>query len=80
MAKRSVAEASIEPVIQTSDPVALSPEQAGKSLYGRLHDDVRVSRSSKAPSALSGQKVSPAGAAPTTPVESEPLDVLAGGL
>jgi len=80
MAKRSVAEASIEPVIQTSDPVALSPEQAGKSLYGRLHDDVRAARSSQAPSALRGQKTPPAGAAPTTPVESEPLEVLAGGL
>lgn len=53
----------------TSGPVALSPQQAQKSLFGRLNDDV-------APT----DTLPTAQAVPTRPVTEQPLgDVLAGG-
>jgi len=80
MAKRSVVKASNEPIVQPTNPVALTREQAGQRLYGRLNDDIRTSRSSRSQTANGGQNTPPVGAAPTIPVESEPLEVLAGGL
>lgn len=62
--------ASAAPVPATG-PIALSPQQARKSLFGRLNDDV-----SAAPNAMPT-----ASAVPTQPVAQQPLgEVLAGGL
>ncbi len=57
--------------ILATGPVALSPQQAQKSLFGRLNDDVNA-----APNAMPTAR-----AVPTQPVAEQPLgEVLAGGL
>lgn len=56
---------------QPSGPIALTPQQARKSLFGSLNDDVK-----SAPNSMPT-----AGAVPTQPVTEQPLgEVLAGGL
>lgn len=56
--------------VPPTGPIALSPQQAQKSLFGRLNDDVATT--SELPTAQS---------VPTQPVSEQPLDeVLAGGL
>ena len=58
--------------IPSQGPVALSPQQARKSLFGSLNDDLRTPTTSDLPNAA---------AAPTTPVTQQELGaVLAGGL
>ena len=60
------AQADASPV---TGPVAVNPEQARKSLFGRLNDDLKT------------PNVSTARAVPTQPVAEQPLgEVLAGGL
>jgi len=55
-----------------SGPVALNPEQAKRSLFGRLHDDVKIPESTP-------QDMPIVTALPTQPIKQEPLETLAGG-
>ena len=58
--------------IASQGPIALSPQQARKSLFGSLNDDLKAPITSDLPTAS---------AVPTTPVTQQDLDaVLAGGL
>jgi len=58
----------------SSGPIALTPEEAQKSLFGRLHDDVRSPEATPSDMPI-------ATSVPTGPVAQQELgDVLAGGL
>jgi len=65
MPRRSVIAPQVATPGQSPNPVALAPEQAQKSLFGRLNDDVQASPNVTA--------------APTIPVTSQPMPALAGG-
>lgn len=79
MQRRSVID-SQPALTQTNSPVALASAQASRSLYGKLHDDVPP-QTRRAPNATPAQAQIPAAnAAPTLPVTTEPMEVLAGGL
>ena len=66
---RTQAPVSSEPV----GPISLNPEQAQKSLFGRLNDDIRAPQSSAV-------NMPTASAVPTQPVTEQPLgEILAGG-
>ncbi|WP_427450275.1 hypothetical protein [Litorimonas sp. WD9-15] len=65
MPRRSVIAPQTAAPARDVNPIALAPEQAQKSLFGRLNDDVKA-----APSATP---------APTTPVTTQPMPALAGG-
>jgi len=80
MQRRSIVEAQPTLTPQANNPVALAPAQASRSLYGKLHDDVPP-QTRRAPNASPAQAQIPAAnAAPTLPVTTEPMEVLAGGL
>jgi len=58
------------PAISATGPVALNPEQARTSLFGKLNDDVVLTSSMPTASAV-----------PTQPVAEQALgEILAGGL
>lgn len=65
MPRRSVVAPQVTAPAQSVNPVALVPEQAQESLFGRLNDDVQASPNVTA--------------APTIPVTSQPMPALAGG-
>lgn len=80
MPRRSVADTQAPafasaPVQGNSDIAALSPEQARRSLFGRLNDDLKPAMS---PEATPGD-MPIATSVPSIPVTSEPMDMLAGG-
>lgn len=64
--------------MQGQAPVALTAAQAQQSLYGSLHDDVKVPASNVAPPADPNAPMATATSRPTTPVLVQPLDGLAG--
>ncbi len=71
-AQTQTTSAAAAPKAETQGPVALTPQQARKSLFGSLNDDLRAPAASGAPGAS---------AVPTTPVTQQELGpVLAGGL
>lgn len=69
LAQFTAQNAATAPVVSSESPMSLTPQQAQRSLFGRLNDDI------EAPADLPT-----ASAVPTAPVTEQPLgEVLAGG-